>query len=401
MPLLGAKRSAITGIRVPRPKSLAQDLLLDPGTLAEDFEAATDWTCSNGSASDDTTKYKTGSQGVKLTSAAAGTSYMDKNVTLDLSRSEYLRIWIYPTITTKVTIFLAATAWSKYFLFETSTLTANAWNYIQKPRGDFVAFGSMTWSDTVTKIRIQYVASGAGNEYTFDALYTNVMPQAAMVITIDDNFDNVFTEAFTYARKVGVRATAYIISDSIDDAGRLSTEQMGMMYDNGWDLANHSMDATNFTTLTQGEIETKLSTCQGILDAAGWTRASHHVSYPSGGYDADTFAAMTATGMLTGRTVVASRWKLPEDNNFLIPAQEILSSTSLDTVKGWIKTAMDRREILITFMHQFVPNPGSSQWAIRDWRALCDYIAMSGIPTITISELYALQSGGLTVPMPY
>jgi peptidoglycan/xylan/chitin deacetylase (PgdA/CDA1 family) len=402
MPLLGAKRSAITGIRVPRKRELPQDLLFDPGVLAEDFEASTDWTASNGSAANDAVNYKTGTQGVKLTSSGAGTTYMDKTVSLDLSSSQFVRIWIYPTATTQATIYLASVAWTKYMLIGTGTLTANSWNLIQRPRSSFVIFGGMTWSDTVTKIRVQWVATGAGEEYTFDGFYTNVLPAAAMVLSFDDNPVSVFTEAFTYARKYGINATAFIISDLIDDSGSMSTEQMGIMNDHGWDLGNHSMDATNFSSLSQSEIETKLTTCQGILDAAGFTRASQHVSYPSGGYDADSHAAMAATGMLTGRTVISANWYLPEVNNYIIPAREIKNTTSLDTVKDLIKTAMDQRTILFTFMHNIVSDPSTStQWSIRDWRALCDYIAMSQIPTLTISQLYALESGAVTVDMPY
>jgi peptidoglycan/xylan/chitin deacetylase (PgdA/CDA1 family) len=260
----------------------------------------------------------------------------------------------------------------------------------------------MTWSTTVELIRIRCYSNSIGEYFGLDGFYTNVYPQGALLLTFDDGYISQFDEAFSYAQQTGVRATCSIVTGNIGTAGYLSVAQLQMMDAHGWDIANHTTDHTLLTTLSEADQETHIGDAADALDGWGLTRASHHLVFPNGLRNADTYTAMAATGMLTARSIEEFDIILPPVDNYNLFARNIINTTTLETFKGLIKTAMDNRTILSTYMHNIVANPSiANEWAIRDWRALCDYIAMSGIPTITTSELYSLLSGPVVVPMPY
>jgi peptidoglycan/xylan/chitin deacetylase (PgdA/CDA1 family) len=252
-------------------------------------------------------------------------------------------------------------------------------------------------------IRMRVRSDTASENYSWDNFLVNVVPHGAIILMFDDAVSEVYTNVYPYMLSKHMPGTVYAISSLVDTAGYLTTAQLQEIYGSGWDIGNHSSDITNFTTLTQAEIETRLSTCKSFLDAAGMTRASSHVAYPGGGYDADVEAAMVAQSMVTGRLAfAASAFKtfvMPLIYANQINAYEIINTTTIATVKGWIDQAVARKAVTSIFTHKVAASGGNM--TISDFEELVDYIVTSGLPVLTISQLWALQSGPLTVYLPY
>lgn len=404
MPLLGTRRTAVTGVRVPRQRELSQNLLPDAGVELEAFEDDADWTAGgNGTVADETTLYKTGSQAVRLTASDAGQSNMTKTVNWDLSSYKGFRIWVY-TITTRpagITIYLSSTSgFTKYMESYTSLTAMDGWQLVQIPLSSWTATGGATWTDTVIRIRVR-IDPSAACYVVFDEFRGYRAATGALVLTFDDGYTSSYTEMFSWARQYGVRGTIYIIADYIGDTGYMDAEQLADLYAHGWDIGNHTDNHVHLDTLTEAQQEAELGDAKAILDGLGLTRASGHVAYPYGDYNADTLTAMAATGMVTGRLTTEAINYLPLADAYRIPAILVQSATTLATVKNYIRLAMDYGRVYLLYLHGITANPAASEWSIRDWRALCDFIASAGIPTLTISELYALQSAATTVTIAY
>lgn len=224
----------------------------------------------------------------------------------------------------------------------------------------------------------------------------------AILLAFDDNGATVWTEAAAYMRAHNMKGTFYVIGSSV--AGLAG--QLGDMYGYGWDVANHSWDGSDMSGLTQGQVETQLTDCKTAIDALGHTRASSHVAYPGGvgETDAEVLAAMAATGMLTGRTTLRGvDESIPLADLYNINCDINLGvSTSLATAQAWVDDVISKGKIGISLGHHLVAVPSlETQWAIADFCALVDYIVAAGVPVITISQLYSLHSGQITVSMPY
>jgi peptidoglycan/xylan/chitin deacetylase (PgdA/CDA1 family) len=227
---------------------------------------------------------------------------------------------------------------------------------------------------------------------TISPYLTISTPRQAVLVTFDDAITTEYTQGFTYLQSIGMRATLFVITSLIDTAGYWTSTQLGEAYAAGWDLSNHTSDHTYFVTSgsTQGQMETKLSAAQSALDGWGFTRASRHVAYPGGEHNATSDAAMTATGMLSGRTVQNGNFYIPGLNRKEINSRVLNPSFSLASAIAEVADAITNEKVCCLCVHGLVASGAiGSEWTISDFRALMDYINGTGVSVLTISELAA------------
>ena len=67
------------------------------------------------------------------------------------------------------------------------------------------------------------------------------MPKRPVIITFDDGYVDVYKNAFPVLRKLGFVATFYIIANTVDTYGNLSSEDLIRLADAGWEIGSHSM----------------------------------------------------------------------------------------------------------------------------------------------------------------
>jgi peptidoglycan/xylan/chitin deacetylase (PgdA/CDA1 family) len=222
------------------------------------------------------------------------------------------------------------------------------------------------------------------------------VPGPVVCFHFDDGLEPVYTLAYPALAAAGIPATVYIPSDYIGDTDRMTAAQLLALDAAGWSIGNHGQTHDNFTTLTQAQIETELSTAQAALDALGLTGASRHVAYPNGQYNADSDAAMTATGMLTGRAgeIVADQF-LPWSNPYRVIPRVIMNTDTLATVESWLDAAIGRPYLYLCLLfHNIVESePTSYQWLASDFQALVTYAAGLDLSYLNAADLYTLQAG--------
>jgi len=223
--------------------------------------------------------------------------------------------------------------------------------------------------------------------------------QPLLVMTFDDGRDQFY--AFNYAHSHHVNCTAYIITDRIGQEGYLTAAQLAEMEAGGWDIANHTMSHPSLTLLTQAQQEAQFTGAAAALEAIGITRAVRHVAYPYGGYNATTLDAMAAAEMITGRvTAQDDQFDYPPASWYEIGSRVIEATTTLDTVKGWIDDAITNGQVLCLYTHRIIDGAGGENWTPEQWEGLVDYIAESDIVPVTVTQLYALLTGDVDVPVP-
>ena len=248
-----------------------------------------------------------------------------------------------------------------------------------------------------TAARVYFQSAGASLDvpsYVDDvSVYfpgTSWQTHGAVAIQFDDHFSSVYDIVFPLMEARGLVGTIYVNNSTIGWVGHMTEAQLIEMNDAGWDIANHTVDHADLRTLSVSEQYDEFVNCKIALDALGMTRASMHVAYPSGWYNADTLTAMADANMLTGRLSNTGWTHIdppPVTNLF-----EIISPNP-DTLASGIR-GVDAAEITggVYVYHQH--DIGSEYFAggdlsAEDFAAWLDYIVSRNIPCITISQLYA------------
>jgi peptidoglycan/xylan/chitin deacetylase (PgdA/CDA1 family) len=364
-----------------------------------------------------TSEKYSGTGSITLTSGSGAASMMSKTVAWNLSadNAKSLSFWVYPhsdpaaTITSIVIYAGATSALTDYFQIiypnsGTGALVQNAWNFIREETtwltsGWTVGGGNPNWNN-IGYVRIQVVTkSGQVSICSIDALSWGAAIKPSIIITSDDGWASNYTKMYPILSAKNMVATPYIISDLIGTNNFMTSSHLSELYTQGWDIGNHSKAHVNFTTLTQAEIETELNGCKTVLDGLGLTRASNHVAYPNGGYDADVLAAMISFGGKTGRSVIQTFHQYyPIDWPYKLHTLLPENTTTLAAVEAYIVETLKLKGTPIISFHEIVDaSPTQYQWLTSGFSALIDYIEAQGLQTLTIDEYYRLYSGSITV----
>jgi peptidoglycan/xylan/chitin deacetylase (PgdA/CDA1 family) len=210
----------------------------------------------------------------------------------------------------------------------------------------------------------------------------------AVIFTFDDGGETLYDEAFSYMSGYNMKGVGYLCKDFIGGVGIVTLSEMAEMYSAGWDMANHSVSHTNFTTLTQAQIEAELLNNATYLENNGFPRAARHVAYPFGDYDADTLAAMSATDMLTGRNVLSGLLPFPLTDAYELTCFNCHNTITLAQAITQIDNTISQNKVIIFLLHNITASPGADDWSISKFQSLIDYVSTADISVITMSEYY-------------
>lgn len=222
--------------------------------------------------------------------------------------------------------------------------------------------------------------------------------QPAVCIQFDDALTSHYTEAFAYMNPLGMKASCYIIPPPYR---QLTEAQMVEMDAAGWDMCNHTTSPAQLDTLTLEEQETALTGGKTYLDGIGLSRCSSHVTYPSGAYNADTLTAMANLGMLTGKTEL----KEGREKMYYHAANPLLWTVFSHNASytdayyiDYLQAAQASNQVAMIVFHAIVASGASGNQSNRaNFRAIIDWIHASGMPVLTVSQMYALLSGSIEI----
>ncbi len=393
--------------------TLPKNLLINPGTVIEDFENVGEWEFAPGVAVQDSNHVISGAKSIQMNGAMGGTVQMTKNINFTLPAFDFGRFYIYVQDVTKtysVRIYLINSPGNYYTIaFSTGTSAGwgqglrTGWNLLQFTKNEFSAYGSPNWSSPVTKIQINSTSrSGQISVVSLDSLIFGVAGQPAIIFSMDDGRKGQY-DAFIYMQKYHMVATAYIISDFIGDGSHLTEAQLIEMNNYGWDIGNHTRDHKNLVTggLSDAQITAEYADCKAYLDGIGLTRASSHGSMPYSDWTPACTVDAQAAGMLSIRddTYTNRYFGLPHGSWFLWPrfGNMLNKYTSLAQAKARIDNTLSRQQSLVFLLDGISSVAGETDWALADFKALVDYVAGLKLQTVTTTELYRLTAGSITV----
>ena len=394
---------------MPR-KALPQNFTLTDGTLIEGFENVADWIVTTSTVSADTVNFREGSQGVKVTAISDSSFKIDKTISLDLSDMTTFSISLYiPDLSVydssnfgtnaALSIYLTSNDFGRHFQRDVLQNTLrNGWNLIKIGLPEWTNNGGESWTNKMTTMRLSsYHLAGTRPSVTYDACRKNSKGIPKVLFTFDDGWETVYTKAYPYMLGKGVKGTCWIISSLPDgtDVNYMRTSELQTMYANGWDLGMHTVNHYDLSTLSVADIDTQISGCMAWLNSKGFTRASSHMAYPGGGYNAQVLAELTKLGIKSARTTHYTLQNMPPDSIYELNTMALDNNATFLSIKAVIDNAINAGSTLIFMAHKIADAPSDSLTvATSVLQSIVDYCAQRKVDTPTISEWYA----GLTNP---
>jgi peptidoglycan/xylan/chitin deacetylase (PgdA/CDA1 family) len=375
---------------------------IQPGTSLDDFESLSGWAAGAGGAVALSSDYvKEASNALKLT-VNAGTANVafDKTVSWDLSDAGNISFWVYvPTLnfaSSWFVVYLSSVSnFSKYFSYGFASVLHEGWNKLTIPRSAWTNGGGEDWENVMIRFRVRVYANGTDEQVVYlDDMKMGVYSRPKVAISFDDGWESVYTIAYPYMKARGIRGTLFIIESRINTAGYMTTAMLQELFDNGWDICNHTVNHINMSSYTEEQAYEELVGCRDWIRENGWDRnnSASHVAYPNGGYGDGVLAAMESLGMITGRTIINRCQSHEIDHRYLLTRQSHGYTATQATYRGWITRAIREGQSLEPNYHKIIVSGGTADTEVYTSQ-FCDlidfaYLHIGQLDFVTRTEWY-------------
>ncbi|MEI4789699.1 polysaccharide deacetylase family protein [Bacillus sp. FJAT-53060] len=160
-------------------------------------------------------------------------------------------------------------------------------NSLRVPKSEFAAH--MKWL-----IDNGYVTLSP--EEAYQVLMTNSTPSEKFVlITFDDGYSDNYTKAFPILKQYGMKATIFMIEQSIGRPNHLTDDQMDEMIANRLSIESHTIHHLELNRLSKKQQEEELKGSKAFFDQR-FSQRTRMVSYPVGRYNEDTLKLAKEAG---------------------------------------------------------------------------------------------------------
>jgi peptidoglycan/xylan/chitin deacetylase (PgdA/CDA1 family) len=279
--------------------------------------------------------------------------------------------------------------------------------------GDWVSI-AVPWTPTrvagipdrahITDVMVRVSDDATGNHVRLHlngiALVAEATPALAggvVTFDFDDNFATMVDPGATILSAHGFPATAYIITDMVGGSDRASLSDLENLASAGWDIAAHAYTevdhALNYANLTPADVEDDMVNTRAWLISNGFT-GYDHCAYPSGEFT-PAVLALADQYFTSCRTIYSSQQELfPPSDSRRLRVGYVTEGVTLAQAEQWVAEAAANHEWLILVFHRIVDAPSlNTEWPTTSFQALTDYVAASGLPVKTVSEVYATDAG--------
>jgi peptidoglycan/xylan/chitin deacetylase (PgdA/CDA1 family) len=240
------------------------------------------------------------------------------------------------------------------------------------------------------------------DDYSLQTYVPTPLTRGIVSVTIDDGYENAYTNALPILQQYNVTATFYIITaeqTNPDDVPNYMTDaQVLDLYAAGHELASHTVTHPDLTTVSASQLTTELQQSQATLASLiGCTPGAPPTStcipdlaYPDGAYN-QTVATAAAQyySLIRG---IEPAFNTRDYTNFLdIKTQSVDNTTSVAQVEAWIQEAYVQKTWLVLIYHEVADTPTYPEDAlyttsIADFTSEMSYIHSLGIAAESVQQ---------------
>jgi peptidoglycan/xylan/chitin deacetylase (PgdA/CDA1 family) len=213
-------------------------------------------------------------------------------------------------------------------------------------------------------------------------------------VSFDDGWETTFTKAYPMLQQYGIPTTQYVLSGELGASNYLSIQQLQAMYESGHQIACHSVNHPDLTTLGPAELNYELKTCQQVFSK--YFGPIQDFASPYSATDDTTIASIKqyyrSQRNTLGEYQIPTAWSMNTPQNFNvynINAIAIESNTTPAQITALIKYAMAHNYWIILTYHAIdqTNNPTKFGLNIPQMNAQLKAISDSRIRIVTIGQV--------------
>jgi len=121
------------------------------------------------------------------------------------------------------------------------------------------------------------------------------IPGNTVIITFDDGYENLYTNAYPVLKKYNIPAVMFIIVGNHDQPTYLSKKQLKELADNGIDIGDHTLNHAWLPGCDDKKLAEEISGSKNELEGITGKRVDF-ISYPLGGFDQRVRTAVMKAG---------------------------------------------------------------------------------------------------------
>jgi len=211
-------------------------------------------------------------------------------------------------------------------------------------------------------------------------------------VTFDDGWESVYQQAMPLLQTYGIHTTQYIISGNADNPLYLSWDQIATIQKSGHEIACHTVNHRNLTTLNDKDLQAQLGGCLDTLGkryGAIWDFAS-----PYGAENAHTLSAISKyfssqrntngdpkNGVSDVDVNLASNF-----NRYDIIGVTVERNTSVAQLKSLVDYAKAHNAWVVLTYHQ--ADDGNSQYGLdpSELKKQLAFLSKSDIRIVTVHQ---------------
>jgi peptidoglycan/xylan/chitin deacetylase (PgdA/CDA1 family) len=206
-------------------------------------------------------------------------------------------------------------------------------------------------------------------------------------LTFDDGLLSTYTNGLPLLKKYGLASTEYIVSGKIGTDSHMTVDQIRQFQNEGSEIASHTVDHPDLTTLSSSQVNTELSQSQTTLRQLFGSNAATDFASPYGQYNYSVIAAIKQY-YSSHRSVDAGFNSKDTFDPYDILVQNVNSDTTPAEVAGWVNHAIATKTWLVLVYHGVEDQvPAGDQYTVAtsDLDTELGQIRASGIKVVTMN----------------
>ena len=347
------------------------------GEIIEGFENLHDWTFAGAGVYDslDAIHNTEGKYSIKLGTYENEKPTMTKTITINFSKYETFSIDLYtPDFSADLDRYIridisSTTTFSKYL--RTNIYAGDrlyiGWQRFVFSKSDFTdGYGDESWLNTMISLKISewinnnnQVSAGFISFDNFRAYSNKSTPIA--IITFDDNWRSNIDIGKPILDSLGFKAVEFVIglTASQSQTNRLHWSAYDSLYQDGWDICNHTYTHPYLSTIPVDSLEFEINDMRDTLIAHGYTRSCDFFAYPYGDFDTKVINKVKERHKLARCT---KDWQYLANPSSIVKDFYLLRihgvSESIAIQYADIDKAIARGQLLIYLFHDIINEAG-------------------------------------------
>lgn len=223
----------------------------------------------------------------------------------------------------------------------------------------------------------------------------NKAGKGAVILTFDDGFESVYTEAYAYLVYQGYRGVAFVsgqyISRRTNDEGAktVSVKMLRHMQSGGWDISSHGYRHLSHRGLSLSKIRKDMEANRRWLEEQGFRSGARFFAYPYYRPDGESWRVVPDFCLMARGGGSAWEWAAtcPVRNPYQIPSFEMSNSVSQDSWRHLLGEAASYRLLVVFTFHDIAAGGYYQSMNPEKFRAFIDDLSAYNLDVMTFSDL--------------